>query len=83
MYIAISSGIAAGSGCAGASVGWAEAGPAGASVAAPPPHAASTRLVITNTNNNERTVLVISIFSPVFNTRKSYQPVFKVKRRTG
>jgi hypothetical protein len=55
---------------------------AGASVAEPP-QAASTKLAITSTNNNERTVLVISIFLLVFGTLKSYQPAFKGMRRTG
>jgi hypothetical protein len=68
-YIAIGSSAGAAVGLAGTAVGSA----AGASVAAPPPpseedvpHAARTRLVRTNTNNNERTVLVISIFLLIF-----------------
>jgi len=54
-----------------------------ASVAAGVPHAASKRLIATNTNSKGRTNFVISIFSYIFYTLKSYQAVFKVKRRTG
>jgi hypothetical protein len=48
----------------------------GASVAVVPPQAASKKLIITITNINERTVLIISFILLVF-TLKSYQCRFK------
>jgi hypothetical protein len=85
-YIAIPSSVGTAVGSAGAAAGSAGAvvgSTTGASVAAAPPQAASTKLIRTNTNMNGRTNLVISIFSLVFYTLKSYQAGFKNKRRTG
>jgi hypothetical protein len=55
----------------------------GASVAEPPPQAASIKLAITNTNNSERKDWVISVFLLYIFILPSYQSGFKVGRRTG
>jgi hypothetical protein len=85
MYIAIGSAAVSAVGSAGTAVGWAGTvvGSTAGVSAVGEAQAARTRLATTKTNNNERTVLVISIFLLCFYTQSSYQYGFKDRRRIG